>query len=183
MPGQLESTLHHYTPLTRHWMGTTSPRRILSLAAAAGALSGGKDASGFQREWRPSRGGSPATSCNPSWDPGSAGNSGTWGSCAQSRGWYKAKSGIGDWQRQASELATAGNPDSPCQLRLVARAVVANFQAWRAVGPAAVTLHVAFMTGESAAPLAGALLFRFREAASQSAEAVDGHGSGNVMLG
>lgn len=73
----------------------------------------------------------------------------SWPRVGSRRRTLDCRRGFGDGQRQATELATAGNTNSPRQLRFVARAVVANFQARRAVGSAAVTLRVAFMTGEA----------------------------------
>lgn len=51
---------------------------------------------------------------------------------------------LGNWEREAAELASAGDANAPGQLGFVARALVTNFEALGAIRPPAVALDVAF---------------------------------------
>jgi hypothetical protein len=57
--------------------------------------------------------------------------------------------GLGNRQRQPTKLAAAGNTDTPCKLRLVARAFVANFEALRTVRSTTIAFDIAFRACEA----------------------------------
>ena len=56
---------------------------------------------------------------------------------------------LGNGQGQTTKLAAAGHTNAPCELCLVSRALVANLETLRAVGPSAITLDVALGAGEA----------------------------------
>lgn len=56
---------------------------------------------------------------------------------------------LGNGKRESAKLASAGDTNTPCELRLVAGALVADLEALGAVRPPAVALDVAFCASKA----------------------------------